>query len=151
LIIGARARIPLPDGYFGNAAYIARTATSEPELLQNGLGYAGLKINELITQQTSEAVIKLVEDWVKNPTMLRKGIILNGFIIASSARHNVYGNDFGWGKPIAVRSGKGQIFDGKMTVFPGVVADGIDIEVFLAPETLQAMEDDAELMEAVNI
>ncbi|KAI3454680.1 hypothetical protein Pfo_011343 [Paulownia fortunei] len=151
LIVGARARIPLPDGYFGNAAYIARTASSEPEVLQNGLGYAGLKINELVTQHTSEAVIKFVEDWVKNPTILRKGIILNGFIIAGSARHNVYGNDFGWGKPIAVRSGKGQKFDGKMTVYPGAVAGGIDVEVCLAPETLNAMEDDVEFMEAVTI
>ncbi|KAI3454678.1 hypothetical protein Pfo_011341 [Paulownia fortunei] len=149
LIVGARGRIPLPDGYFGNAVYVARTATSAPELLQNGLGYAGLKINELVTQQTTEAAIKFVQDWVKNPKIMRKRS--NTFVITSSPRHNVYGNDFGWGKPVAVRSGKGQIFDGKMTFFPAALPGGIDVEVCLAPKTLQAMEDDTEFMEAVTI
>ncbi|KAI3454682.1 hypothetical protein Pfo_011345 [Paulownia fortunei] len=149
LLIDARARIPLPEGYFGNAVYGARTATSEHELLRNGLGYTALKINELVTQQTSEAAIKFVEHWVKNPTTLRKGN--TAFVITSSPRYNVYGNDFGWGKPIAVRSGKGQNFDGRMTVLPAAVHGDIDVEVCLALETLQAIEDDAEFMEAVTI
>ncbi|KAK6123311.1 hypothetical protein DH2020_042941 [Rehmannia glutinosa] len=149
LLVDARARIPLPEGYFGNAVYVASTETSETRLLHNGLGYAGMKINELVAQQTSEAAIKYVEDWVKNPTMLRKGGI--AFVISSSPRHNIYGNDFGWGKPIAVRCGKVQKFDGNMMVHPAAVSGGIDVEVCLAPETLQAMEDDVEFMEAVTI
>ncbi|KAK6123211.1 hypothetical protein DH2020_043035 [Rehmannia glutinosa] len=150
LLVGARARIPLPEGYFGNGAFIAGTAIGETEVLQNGLGYAGLKINELVSQQSRENVVKFVEDWVKNPKVLRRGG-LTYFLLASSPRHNVYGTDFGWGKPIAVRSGKGQKFDGKMTVFPAAEAGGIDIEVCLAPETLRAIEDDAEFMEGLVI
>ncbi|KAL7139536.1 hypothetical protein ABFS83_09G058800 [Erythranthe nasuta] len=120
LLIGARAKIPLADGYFGNGAYIAKTSISETELLQNGLGYAGLKIKAFVAKQNREEVVKFVEDWIEKRTMLRKGSIISNLLITSSPRHNVYGSDFGWGKPLAVRSGKGQKFDGKVTTFPAV-------------------------------
>ncbi|KAG8379193.1 hypothetical protein BUALT_Bualt07G0062800 [Buddleja alternifolia] len=148
ILVDARARIVLPGGYFGNAAYGARTASSEHELLSHGLGYAALKVNELVDRQTREAAIKVVEDWVSNAIILERGS--TNFVMASSPRHNVYGNDFGWGKPIAVRSGKGQNFDGRMTVLPAAGLDGgIDVEVCLAQETMHGMEDDALFMEVV--
>ncbi|PIN05573.1 Shikimate O-hydroxycinnamoyltransferase [Handroanthus impetiginosus] len=143
LLVGARARIPLANAYFGNAAYFDKIAATAEEIRQNGLGYCGLKINELVNQQTSEAAIKFVEDWVEDPIIWGTGGL--SFIIASSPRHNVYG------KPITVRSGKAQKFDGKMTVFPAAVEGGIDVEVCLAPEALQALEGDAEFMEAVTV
>ncbi|KAG6404021.1 hypothetical protein SASPL_136257 [Salvia splendens] len=49
--VGARSRIGLGEGYFGNAIYTAGTSTTERELMENGLGYAALKINELVKQQ----------------------------------------------------------------------------------------------------
>ncbi|KAK6123212.1 hypothetical protein DH2020_043036 [Rehmannia glutinosa] len=150
LLVGARARIPLSEGYFGNAVHFGKTETSEAELLQNGLGYAGMKINELVAQQTSEAPIKYLEDLAKNPTQFRNGVG-NAVFITSSPRHDVYGNDFGWGKPIVVRSGKGQQFDGNMMVSPAAEYGSLDVEVWLAPETMQGMEDDVEFMEAVTI
>ncbi|KAK6123313.1 hypothetical protein DH2020_042943 [Rehmannia glutinosa] len=150
LSVDARARIPLPEGYFGNAVYFGKTVTSEAELLQNGLGYAGVKINELVAQQTSEAPIKYLEDLAKNPTQFRNGVG-NAVFITSSPRHNVYGNDFGWGKPIGLRSGKGQQFDGNMMVSPAAEYGNLDVEVWLAPETMQAMQDDDEFMEAVTV
>ncbi|KAK4437052.1 putative acetyltransferase [Sesamum alatum] len=131
LAVGTRSRIPLPDGYFGNALYIVKTAANEAEILENGLGYTGLK-----------------NGW-KNPRVFNRGIYT--FAVTSSPRHNVYSTDFGWGKPIAVRSGKGQKGDGKMTFFPAAEPGGIDVEACLAPATLQAMEHDAEFMEAVTI
>lgn len=149
IAIGARGRIPLPEGYFGNAVIVARTAINEAELLQKGLGYAALKIHELVAQQTNERVIKLVEDWVKNPVLLAKGGFT--FFVTSSPRHDVYGNDFGWGKPVGVRSGKGLYFDGNVTTFPSAVAGGVEVQVCSTPETLQAMEDDAEFMQALTL
>uniref|UniRef100_A0A2N9G1T9 Uncharacterized protein n=1 Tax=Fagus sylvatica TaxID=28930 RepID=A0A2N9G1T9_FAGSY len=68
----------------------------------------------------------------------------------SSPRFNVYGNDFGWGRPITVRSGVGNKFDGKLTVFPGAEEGSMDFEACLLHETLQAMADDAEFMEALT-
>ncbi|XP_057805163.1 uncharacterized acetyltransferase At3g50280-like [Salvia miltiorrhiza] len=147
--VSARARIPLPDGYFGNAAYGARTAISEAELLQKGLGNTALKINEFVASHTKECVEKFVSDWAENPKLHGKGGY--SFFISSSPRHNVYGNDFGWGKPIAVRRGNGQKVDGMVTVYPAAEAGGIDAEVFLAPEVMRAMEADQEFMEAFTI
>ncbi|KAK4437057.1 putative acetyltransferase [Sesamum alatum] len=151
LVVGTRSRIPLPDGYFGNAVYIAKTGANEAELLENGLGYAGLKVNQLVAQQSSEVAINLAEEWAKNPRIFNKGARQNIFAVSSSPRHNVYGTNFGWGKPIAVRSGNGYRGDGMIMFFPGADPGGIDVEACLSPATLQAMEADAEFMEAVTI
>lgn len=141
--------MPLPEGYFGNAAYGARTAMSEDELLEKGLGNAALKINEFVAAQTKESLEKFVNDWTENPNLHGKGGF--SFFVSSSPRHNVYGNDFGWGEPLAVRRGNGQKVDGMVTVYPAAVAGGIDAEVCLAPEVMQAMEGDQEFMEAFSI
>ncbi|KAL8458129.1 hypothetical protein ACS0TY_035859 [Phlomoides rotata] len=113
--IGGRARIPLPDGYFGNAVVSSITVINVAEARTKGLGYAALKIND-------------------------------------SPRHNVYGNDFGWGKPIGVRSGmRTAHFDGNMTTFQSAVPGGIEVHTSLTPEVMQAMEGDAEFMEAFTL
>ncbi|PRQ48014.1 putative anthocyanin 6''-O-malonyltransferase [Rosa chinensis] len=67
----------------------------------------------------------------------------------SSPRFNVYGNDFGWGRPLAVPSEAVDKRSGKLTVFPGTKEGSVDFEVYLLPKILQAMGDDAEFMEAV--
>ncbi|XP_057805160.1 uncharacterized acetyltransferase At3g50280-like [Salvia miltiorrhiza] len=149
IIVGLRTRIPLPEGYFGNALVSAKMTMSAAELVQKGVGHAAVRINELVAQHTKEKVIKVIEDWVVSPTLLRRGNY--AFVMASSPRHNVYGNDFGWGKPIAVRSGPATKIDGKMTLFPAAEAGGIDVEVCLAPETLRAIEDDAQFMEVFTV
>ncbi|KAF0900804.1 hypothetical protein E2562_035301 [Oryza meyeriana var. granulata] len=38
---------------------------------------------------------------------------------SNSPRFEVYGNDFGWGRPVGVRTGGGNKLDGKMTVYEG--------------------------------
>lgn len=151
MTVGARGRIPLPEGYFGNGARAATMVVSETDLLEKGLGFAAIKIKEFVAQQTKEEMIKFVEEWVENPILYRKGSFPFSFAITSSPRHDVYGNDFGWGKPIAVRSGKSQKSDGKMTLYPAAVDGGIDVEVCLAPATLQALENDEEFMEAFSV
>ncbi|KAH6830661.1 hypothetical protein C2S53_018666 [Perilla frutescens var. hirtella] len=146
MAVGARARMSLPDGYFGNAAYVATVAIGEGELLHKGLGYAALRINEVVSEQTKEAIMRDAEE---NPTL--GGGLLGGrlpLIIGSSPRHDVYGNDFGWGKPIAVRSGEAHKHDGLVLVLPAAEGGGIDVEVCLAEETLEAMEYDADFMGA---
>ncbi|CAN4075818.1 unnamed protein product [Withania somnifera] len=64
--------------------------------------------------------------------------------------YSIYGIDFGWGKPIGVRSGMANKSDGKITLFPGVKEGNVDIEVCILPETLQAMENDQEFTEAIT-
>lgn len=48
-----------------------------------------------------------------------------------------------------MRSGAANKMNGKIALFPGAEEGSIDFEVCLLPETLHAMAEDAEFMEAV--
>ncbi|KAM3738985.1 hypothetical protein ACB098_09G171600 [Castanea mollissima] len=150
VLVGMRQRIqpPLPEEYLGNAVLLGTVTTTVENLLEHGLGWVASQINKVIASQTVEEGRKCIEDWVKAPKISTLGgVTRNALITGSSPRFNVYGNDFGWGRPIAVRSGAGNKFDGKLTVFPGVEEGSMDFEACLSPETLQAMIDDSEFME----
>nr|KYP72357.1 putative acetyltransferase At3g50280 family [Cajanus cajan] len=73
-------------------------------------------------------------------------------LISSSPRFNMYGNEFGMGKALAVRSGYANKFDGKVTSYPGREGGGsIDLEVCLLPHTMSELESDMEFMNAVSV
>ena len=148
--VGMRQRIqpPLPEEYFGNAIILGTVTTTVENLLEHELGWVASQINKVIASQTVEEGRTCIEDWVKSPKIsILRGVTNNALITGSSPRFNMYGNDFGWGRPIAVRSGAGNKFDGKLTVFPGMEEGSMDFEACLSPETLQAMIDDSEFME----
>ena len=153
LLVGVRQRIqpPLPAEYEGNAVLYGNLTTTVDNLLEHGLGWVAWQINKTIASQTAEEVKKYIEDWVNSPKIFKFSAVTstNAMITGSSPRFNVYGNDFGWGSPIAVRSGVGNKYDGKFTVFPGIEEGSMDFEACLSPETLQAMADDKEFMEAL--
>lgn len=65
----------------------------------------------------------------------------NACFASSSPRFNFYGNDFGWGRPMAVRSGPANKVDGKITLFAGVEEGSVDVEACFLPETLQDEQD----------
>nr|POE93731.1 putative acetyltransferase [Quercus suber] len=152
-VMGTRRRTqpPLPEKYLGNALVIGRVTTSAGNLLEHGLGWAASQINKLVASQTTEAVKKYMEDWVKAPKIPRPPRLTgdDALITVSSPRFNVYDNDFGWGRPIAVRTGPSNKFDGSLTVFPGTEEGSMDFESCRLPETLQAILEDAEFMEAL--
>ncbi|XP_016557759.1 uncharacterized acetyltransferase At3g50280 [Capsicum annuum] len=157
LTIGARSRLnpPLPEGYFGNAIHMKQVKATAGELLKNGLGWAAMKINKMIVAQNFEEVmVKFYKEWAENPFIFSRDsqFVRNNtrLGISSSPRFNIYGNDFGWGKSIGVRSGMANKSDGMITLYPGVEEGSVDIEVCLLPETLQALENDQEFMEAVT-
>ncbi|OAY33751.1 uncharacterized acetyltransferase At3g50280 [Manihot esculenta] len=153
VLVNMRQRLqpPLPEEYFGNAVVFGTATTTAGELLKNGLGFAALQINKMVAQQTDEVVRKNLENWVKRPVLKKlSSAASNALIVASSPRFNVFGNDFGWGRPVAVRGGAGNNYDGKMSVFPGVREGSVDIQACLLPETLQSMEKDEEFMEALS-
>ncbi|KAL2499668.1 HXXXD-type acyl-transferase family protein [Abeliophyllum distichum] len=105
----------------------------------------------MIASQTHEETRNYYEDWLNFPRLLKKGTRTNTFVVGSSPRFNVYGNDFGWGKPVAARGGLGNKFDGKLTIFPGVEEGSIEIEIRLTPQALHAMEKDVEFMKVVTV
>lgn len=74
-----------------------------------------------------------------------------GLAMASPLRFDIYGNDFGWGRPVAVRSGCANKTDGKVTSHPGRKGGGsVDLEICLLPEFMNALELDDEFMAAVS-
>jgi hypothetical protein len=75
----------------------------------------------------------------------------SGVMMGSSPRFDMYGCDFGWGKPLAARSGKANKFDGKASLYPGRDdGGGIYAEVVLTPENMARLEQDQELWAAVT-
>ena len=136
VLVGMRQRIqpPLPKEYLGNAVLLGTVTIIVENLLEHGLGWMASQINKVIASQTVKEGRKCIEDWVKEPKISTLGgITSNALITGSSPRFKVYGNDFGWGRPIAVRSGAGNKFDGRLTVFPWVEEGSMDFEACLSP------------------
>ncbi|KAJ4714844.1 putative HXXXD-type acyl-transferase family protein, partial [Melia azedarach] len=154
LLIGVRPRWspPMSPQYFGNAVQAGRVTLKAREVLGQGLGYVAWRMNEMVVMHREENLMDFLESWIENPRPLTMdSIVTNALSTSSSPRFNMYGNDFGWGKPIAVRSGPGNKFDGKITLFAGVEEGSVDIEACLSPETLQGLGNDAEFMGAVSV
>lgn len=156
VIVGLRSRTdpPLPERYFGNAVLFGSVGATAGEVLEKGFGWAAWQMNRMVASQTSEEVNKFLKDWAQNPKIVSQfrgsHDLGNGRLITgSSPRFDVFGNDFGWGKPIAVRSGPGNKFDGKLTVFPGAEEGSIDFEACLGSQTLQRLESDAEFFDVL--
>ncbi|GAA0150836.1 hypothetical protein LIER_09688 [Lithospermum erythrorhizon] len=150
--ISARGRIQpcLAEGYFGNAVIMASLRTPAKNLLENGLGWTALEINKVVASHTSESMKKWYVNMANEPKIMGLSQLAEDsscLLITSSARHSVYTADFGWGKALAVRSGRGNKSFGKITVFPGREEGSIDFEVCLSLDTLIALENDADFME----
>lgn len=150
LLIGARPRLhpPLPDEYLGNAVQAGTVAIKAGDLFKRGLGYAAWEMNKMVALHTGEKIRSFLESWVEKPEILTESSMASTALVTSSSpRFNVYGNDFGWGRPVAVRSGGGNKTHGKITVFPGVAQGSIDIEACLSPEILESIGNDSEFID----
>jgi hypothetical protein len=123
------------------------------DILEQGLGFVALEINKVVSSYTKNKVTDALASLLKNPSPFTKADVgrIHSLGISSSPRHNVYGTDFGWGRPVAVRSGPGNKFDGKLTLFPGLEEGSMDVEFSVLPETLKALGNDLEFMDAVTI
>uniref|UniRef100_A0A453A7B5 Acetyltransferase n=2 Tax=Aegilops tauschii TaxID=37682 RepID=A0A453A7B5_AEGTS len=152
LPVGCRTRVKgIPQGYVGNA--IAGAAASHPvgEILGDGrLSWTAWLLNRAVASVDEAAVREELASWSRNPS-LRYAPDLCGdhaiVVVSGSLRFDVHGNDFGWGRPLGVRTGPGNKLDGLITVFEdGVGAGGMELEVCLAPHVLPRLIADEELM-----
>ena len=153
LVIGVRQKLQqLPEQYFRNAIQSAMVTWKAGELIVNGLGNAAWQINKIVAKHTEENFMNSLESWAKSPRLYQTGQIMNNALLtASSPRFDIYGNDFGWGRPIATGHGAGSRFGGVLIASCGVEEGSIEIKVCLSPETFQAMENDEEFMAALTI
>uniref|UniRef100_A0A7N0UB56 Uncharacterized protein n=1 Tax=Kalanchoe fedtschenkoi TaxID=63787 RepID=A0A7N0UB56_KALFE len=153
--VGDRTRTepPLPTHYFGNALRLFKGSMKVEDIVaENGFGRAALHLNKRVASQTCSFVMDFIDSWIKDPCLLRLGTMMtvNSLLTSSSPRFDVYGNDFGWGRPVAVRSGGAHKLDGKITLFVGAEDGSMDVEVCLLTETLEALERDSEFMGAIR-
>ncbi|KAL4281747.1 hypothetical protein GQ457_03G041090 [Hibiscus cannabinus] len=154
LLIGARQRLPeLSEAYFGNALQIGTITMKAKELLDNGLGHAAWQMNKVVTSYNEEKLRNFLECWKECPEQKRMSNMATNIAIVTSdsPRFDIYRGDTELGRPMAIRSGPANKFDGRITVHCGVEEGSIDIEVCLSLETFQAMENDKEFMDTVSI
>ncbi|KAJ0713921.1 putative quinate O-hydroxycinnamoyltransferase [Helianthus annuus] len=138
--------------YFGNLIQSIPTVASVGELLSHDLSWAANQLHQNVVAHDNATVRRGVKDWENQPKLFPLGNFDGAMItMGSSPRFPMYNNDFGWGRPIAVRSGKANKFDGKISAFPGRDGDGsVDLEVVLAPQTMACLELDQEFMQYVS-
>lgn len=138
--------------YFGNAIQSIPTLASAGDLLSKDLRWSAEQLHRNVVAHDDATVRRGIASWESDPRLFPLGNPDGASItMGSSPRFPMYDNDFGWGKPLAVRSGGANKFDGKISAFPGREGNGsVDLEVVLAPETMAGIENDAEFMQYVS-
>lgn len=149
LSVDCRGRLipPLPTSYFGNAIHVQRITARTEELVANvGILTAASLLQESIEAAQRDEMIRFrIEEWMKNPTLITRQGINNFISIGSSPRFALYQNDFGFGRPVCVRSGGSNKFDGKITLHPGKEGHGtVNVEICLWPSSLHLLMSDTQ-------
>ncbi|XP_044460060.1 uncharacterized acetyltransferase At3g50280-like [Triticum aestivum] len=155
LSVGCRTLVKgMPQGYVGNAAAGAVGKADADEILGEGrLGRAAWLLNRAVAAVDEASVRAELAAWPANPSFkYLDGIGPAAMVASGSPELDVYGNDFGWGRPLAVRSGAGNKVDGLVSVYQGRDdgggRGGMELEVCLAPGALARLVADTELMDA---
>ncbi|QCE16515.1 shikimate O-hydroxycinnamoyltransferase [Vigna unguiculata] len=150
----SRMEPPLPHEYFGNSIHKVSAETRVGELLENDLGWAALKLHSAVARHNDREVLQSVQEWLQSPVIYQLGQPMEAFVvmISSSPRFDMYGNEFGMEKAVAVRSGYANKFHGKVISYPGREGGGsIDLELCLLPHAMCSLESDEEFMNSVSI
>ncbi|KAK9667178.1 hypothetical protein RND81_14G238600 [Saponaria officinalis] len=161
LVINARLRFnpPFSNEYFGNFIVRQQSISKVVELLNNGLGWASLLVHQVVVAQNDSKIREFFENIVKflcnkvqnGEDMSSPFYSPNLVLIGGSTRFDMYGPEFGLGKPVSVLNGYSGKEDGKINVCPGFEGGGsVDLEVCLKPETMIRLESDEEFMSFVS-
>ncbi|XP_060212944.1 uncharacterized acetyltransferase At3g50280-like [Lycium barbarum] len=138
--------------YFGNAIQSIPIFASAGDVLSNDMHWCAEQLNKNVKAHDDVMVRTFVEDWERDPRCFPLGNFDGAMLtMGSSPRFPMYDNDFGWSRPAAVRSGRANKFDGKISAFPGREGGGsVDLEVVLSPETMEGLQLDTEFMQYVT-
>ncbi|GAB4852221.1 hypothetical protein Ancab_016413 [Ancistrocladus abbreviatus] len=157
LAINNRQRLnpPVSENYFGNLIDTVKGVTTAGELLEHDdLGWAAMMLHRAVVGHNDEAVRSGVNAWMKSPFIYQIAAVFDpeSVMIGGSPRFEMYGNEFGLGKPLAVRSGYANKFDRKVTSYPGHEGGrSVDLEICLPPASMSAFESDEEFLAFVSI
>lgn len=157
LAVGWRGRVSgIPRGYVGNAVALGLAESTAGEVTGKGLGWTAWLLNRTVASFDEAGMKESLARWWRQPRFVDRGVISEpgaaALVTGSSPRFDVYGNDFGWGRPLAVRSGPGAKVDGKATVYEGTEGAGsMALEVCIAPDALARLVADQEFMAAVTV
>ncbi|KNA13702.1 hypothetical protein SOVF_114350 [Spinacia oleracea] len=137
----------LPQGYFGNSIWVAKATATADQVNEHSLGWVAELLQKAVMELTDKTVKSVFEAWMKSPFVYQIDAFFepNSTVIGSSPRFDMFGNDFGVGKPVVVRSGYANKFPGKVTTYPG--SEGrrsIALEICLPPDVMTALESDDE-------
>ncbi|KAJ0558524.1 putative shikimate O-hydroxycinnamoyltransferase [Helianthus annuus] len=143
----------LEPRYFGNAIQSIPTYATAGDVLSHDLRWCAEQLNKNVLAHDDTMVRRFVHNWEQDPRCFPLGNFDGAMLtMGSSPRFPMYDNDFGWGKPVAVRSGRANKFDGKISAFPGREGGGsVDLEVVLSPGTMAELEMDEEFMQYVSV
>ncbi|KAF0900800.1 hypothetical protein E2562_035297 [Oryza meyeriana var. granulata] len=150
VLVGCRGRVKhIPQAYAGNAVVRATAKATAGEIQERGLGWTAWLLNRAVAALDEEALVCSASWWPREPRFA----YLAGWwhpaamVTGNSPRFNAYGNDFAWGRPVAVRSGGANKVDGRATVYEGRGGGGaMAMEVCLEPETLARLVADGEFI-----
>ncbi|ESQ45495.1 hypothetical protein EUTSA_v10011048mg, partial [Eutrema salsugineum] len=153
-----RLNPPLEKECFGNVTLPGITTATVGGLADRELGWAPLQISKTVRSQTNENYKTFAETWVRNIKIPRIDVVSrigdNSLIVNNSPWFEVYENDFGLGKPIAIRAGPANGIGDKLVVFRGIEEGSIDVHVILTlslwSDVLVNLLDDVESMENVT-
>ncbi|KAI3994931.1 hypothetical protein MKX01_041340 [Papaver californicum] len=142
---------PLPEAYFGNSTSYVNVTAKDDEVLKGGFGFLASLLNEVVNSINDGKIRSTIETRTKKPFILSDETrnMKKDLMAIGSHRFNMYGNDFGWGRPIATKTGIRNKINGMTILNEGPVEGSIDIGISLPVEVFEAMENDAEFMEAL--
>lgn len=156
MAINNRSRLnpPLSPDYFGNSIQALKAGVSTVgELLEQNLGWAAWQLHQAVVSHSDEKAREFLNLWLKSRFIYQIGKLFDphSVMMGSSPRFNKYGNEFGLGKALALRSGYAHKFSGKASAYPGHEGGGsIELEICLSPDEMTALESDKEFMDVVS-
>ncbi|KAI3876734.1 hypothetical protein MKX03_019503 [Papaver bracteatum] len=151
IAIGNRARMnpPLPEFYFGSSVLTGIATAKAGKLVYKGLGWGASLLNQVITSHDVEGVQRYWETWFKKPVLQSTHDLISttNLRTGSSPRFKVYENDFGWGRPLAMRCGRTYKYEGKLSIDPSPSEGYICIDACLPIELFSDLDNDHEFMD----
>ena len=153
LTVDNRSRLepPLSPNYFGSPIQTVRAVTIAGELLGQSLGWVAWQLHQAVVNHTDKSVRGFVDRWLRSPLIYQRSRAYDPYsvMMGCSPRLNKYGNEFGLGKALTLRSGYGD--NGNVDASPGRTGRGsIDLEVCLEACSMNALESDEEFMAFVS-